>query len=118
MALFPTTTNLSYETSLPLQSGKRVVIFEDNTNVVQSLASNDIVLNGQIICPFLTVSERDSIMGFYGTNKDVSFTFNNPHDDQTYTLRFVDPAPSPVIDGRYTPTRYLIIFNVIGERQP
>lgn len=118
MATFPTTTNLSYETRLPLSAGKRVVMFEDNSSMVQSLSDADTVIAGLIICPWLTVAERDTIMGFYTTNKDLLFDFTNPHDDDVYDLRFIDPAPSPVIDKRYIPNRYTITFTVTGERQP
>lgn len=115
--VFPSTTNLAFETSLPLNSAKRAVVFEDNSSIVQGLASNDIVLTGRIVCPFLTEQERDDTMSFYQTNKDLLFEFLNPHDDIVYNLKFIDPTPTPNMDSNYSPPRYIITFTVIGEKQ-
>jgi len=117
MATFDSTIPIAYQTKLPLSSARDAVVFEDNSHIVHSLSDNDTVLNGIIICPFLTSAQKTTVLDFYDTNKDLVWQFVNPHDGLTYDLEFVDPIPTAVQDREYSPPRYIIKMYVVGEQQ-
>jgi len=116
MATFDSTIPIGYSTQLPIFSAKSAIIFEDNSHIVHSLSDNDTVKEGSIVCVLLTEAQKDTVIAFYNTNKDLVWQFVNPHDGLTYNLEFIDPIPTPVIDKEYTPVRYTITLTVVGDR--
>lgn len=89
MALFPTTIPVGFETDLKPDSGRNLELSEDGTVTVLRMF-NASVYQGQIVCPFCTSAERDTIRTFYTDNKDVVWTFQHPGDGRTYSLYFLN----------------------------
>tara|TARA_R100001143_G_scaffold61969_1_gene64044 strand:- start:11471 stop:11821 length:351 start_codon:yes stop_codon:yes gene_type:complete len=112
MATFDTTIPLSMETRLPPAVTKQVVTMQDGTSFVEVLSTTERVDNGQIVCIELTETEKDAVISFYNTNKDIEFTFTNPHDGLDYDLYFIGTPPEPRLmygdSDRYTVTFYVM----------
>jgi len=116
VALFDQTIPVAYGTELTPRAAKKVILMDDNSYSINSLSSQE-VYTGKIILPFLTSAQSSTVMSFYETNKDLTWQFNNPQDEETYDLEYLDPAPTPRILEEYDPPRYEIIFTVIGTKQ-
>lgn len=115
MATFDSTIPLSYETSLPESAAKQLVKFSDNSYHIESLSDDAIVENGVIVCAPLTETQKDTVLTFYTTNKNIAFDFVDPNNGETYTLYFIGkPKPRliPSISGHYE-----IRLQVVGEVQ-
>lgn len=114
MATIDSNLPLSYDTELNPRSGKKTQVFDDLSYHVESLSDNEIVA-GQIVFTPLTDSERDTVMTFYTTNKNLAFDFVNPNDGNTYTLYFQDPPPKSQAISGWKPLKYRVVYQVVGE---
>ena len=115
MATFDSTIPLLFDTGLPETSVKELVKFSDNTYHIESLSDDAIIENGVIVCAPLTEAQKDTVMTFYTTNKNIAFDFEDPNDGETYTLYFIaKPKPRliPSISGHYE-----VRLQVVGEAQ-
>lgn len=114
MATVDSTLNQSFETELKKIGGKSTQVFDDLSYHVESLSDNEIVA-GQIVFYNLSSAERDTVMTFYTTNKNLAFDYVNPNDGVTYTLYFTDPPPQSQAIAGYKPLWYRVVYNVVGE---
>ena len=114
MATVDSTIPNSYSSILIKSGAKNAVVFEDLSYHVESLSDNDIV-SGVIVFEPLTEAERDAVMTFYTTNKDLSFDYADPMDGVTYALYFADPPPKPIAISGWKPLAYTVTYTVIGE---
>ena len=114
MATVDSTIPNSYGSILDKTGAKNAIVFEDLSYHVESLSDNDIV-SGVIVFEPLTEAERDTVLTFYTTNKDLAFDYVDPMDGVTYTLYFVDPPPKPVAIANWKPLAYTLTYTVIGE---
>ena len=114
MATVDSTLPLSYETDLTKQSGKKVIAFDDLSFHVESL-SDDSMISGVIVFEPLTEAQRDTVMTFFTTNKNLEFDFVHPVDGVTYTLSFVGDEPFPIFYSNYSPPYYSITYTVVGS---
>lgn len=96
MATLDPTIPFTYGTNIPLIDSRTLVVFQDLTNHIESHSDDEIVQSAIIQCSPCTETQRDYIMAFYVTNKNLSFQWVNPHDDETYTLYFLSPPPTPI----------------------
>ena len=103
---------VSYDTDISPVGSRNTILMDDNTYHFEDLSDNS-VASGQIVFIELTEAQRDTVMTFYTTNKDVAFDYLNPHDGVTYTLYFADPPPQP--KSMYNPPVYTITYTVVGE---
>ncbi len=115
MATFNPNIPLAYITDLPLVGSRSPVVFKDLSYHIESFTDDEIVTGGSIVCTPLISSEKDEVMLFYQTNKNLSWDFVNPHDGETYSLKFIDPPPRPKLIpseiGHYT-----ITISVMGVK--
>jgi len=109
-----TNDKLTFDTILETISGKNAVLMDDNSLFIENLSDND-VYSGPLVYKNLTLAERDSLMSFYATNKDIAFTFDDPNDGITKSVFFSSPAPSPKAQKGTAPLHYTITFYVAGE---
>ena len=116
MALFDQTIPVAFETKLIPRAAKKVILMDDNSYDIRNLSTNEIY-SGKIVLPFLTAAQVFTVMNFYQTNKDLTWQFNNPQDEETYDLEYLDPAPTPYMLEEYDPPRWEIVFTVIGTKQ-
>jgi hypothetical protein len=115
MATVDSTLPISYATDLPLRSARSTIRFDDNSFHVESLSDDEIVDGGQIVFEPLTPAERDTVLAFYTTNKNLPFDFVNPVDGLTYTLHFTgNQAPTARIFQDWKPFWYTITYIVVG----
>ena len=114
MATVDSTLNQSYETELISIGGKQTLTFDDLSYHVESLSDNEIV-SGQIVFSPLTSADRDTVMTFYTTNKNLAFDYVNPNDGNTYTLYFTDPPPKSQAINGWKPLKYRVVYTVVGE---
>lgn len=115
MATVDATLPLSYALNLTKVSGRKTIKFDDLTFHVQSLTDDEIVDGGQIVFEPLTEAQRDAVMLFYTTNRNLPFDFVNPIDGLTYTLYFTGPEPpTPRIFQDWKPFFYTITYTVVG----
>lgn len=114
MATIDPTIPLSFALDLPKSSGRSSIVFDDLSFHVESLTDNEIVENGIIVFEPLTEAQRDTVMTFYTTNKNLPFDFVNPLDGLTYTLHFTSTPPTPKTFGNWKPFFYTITYTVIG----
>jgi hypothetical protein len=93
MAAFDTTIPLLMDTDLPLAPIKQPVTMKDGTTFIESYSTVERVDSGVIVCGELTETEKNTVVTFYTTNKDLVFTFTNPHDGLDYDLEFIGSPP-------------------------
>lgn len=113
MATINTDLPLSHDTDLQPTSGKFPIVFDDLSFHVEVL-SDDPLYTGNIIFIHLTETERNEAKTFYDTNKNLDFNFVNPHDGETYTLKFIDPPPKSRLETNQFNPRYTMTYSVIG----
>ena len=116
MATFDTDIPLSFETNLQPTMAKNAVVMHDNSFHIESFSDDAIIPQAQIVCRPLTESQRDAVMTFYGTNKNLVFTFNDPNDGENYSLYFVN-EPKPQRIPEWSPPHYAITLSVMGAKQ-
>jgi hypothetical protein len=115
MAAFDTTIPLAMETSLPFAPTKQLVAMQDGTTFIEAMATTERVDQGQIVCIELTAAQKSALETFYTTNKDLVFTFTNPHDGDDYDLEFI--GSPPVYRLMYPDSdRYTVTFYVKGVK--
>lgn len=114
MAAFPSDIPLGFGTRLQPVNQKRAVFYQDNTFHLEELSVSKVVKDGIIEAVFMTEAQRDSLMSFYNTNRDLAFTFDDPNDDKTYSLQFVDEPKPYVMGGGWAPPFYACSFVVVG----
>ena len=113
MATVDSTLPLSFATDLIKSSGKTAIIFDDLSNHVESLSDNEII-SGVIVFKPLTSAQRDTVMTFHTTNRNLPFDYVHPVDGVTYTLHFTGDAPFPQLFGSFQNPFYSITYQVIG----
>lgn len=116
MAIFNTLIPLSYQTKLMPNVPKSIIIYSDNSFHIESLSDTAIIRNGVIVCRPLTSAQKDEVMTFYDTNKNVVWEFNDPNDGDAYDLYFLN-KPKPVLLESWQPDHYEIRLQVAGEKQ-
>ena len=114
MATVDTTLPLSFATELTKSSGKNPITFDDLSFHVESLSDNEL-LSGVIVFEPLTTAQRDTVMTFYTTNKNLPFDYVHPVNGVTYTLHFTGDAPFPQLFGRFQNPFYSITYSVVGN---
>jgi hypothetical protein len=115
MALFDQTIPLGFGTNLPPVNMKRPVFYDDNSYHLEELSSTVIVRDGLIECFPLTEAQKDTVMTFYSTNRDIAFTFVDPNDGETYSLKFTDEPKERIVPG-WSPNRFRVLLYVVGEK--
>ena len=113
MATVDNTINNSFNSNLTKTVAKNEIIFEDLSFHIESLSSN-VIVSGVIVFEPLDETDRDTVMTFYDTNKDLAFTYVDPHDGETYSLYFTNPPPKPKAIQGYKPLAYTVTYSVIG----
>lgn len=114
MATIDSTLPNAYSTDLNKESGKSSVVFDDLSFHVESLSDNEL-LGGVIVFEPLTEAQRDTVMTFYTTNKNLPFDYANPVSGDTDTFYFTGAPPYPKAIAGWKPLAYTINYTVIGD---
>jgi hypothetical protein len=111
---FDVTIPIGYDTDLAPNAGKQQILAEDGTVVVLDYFANP-VYSGQIICPFLTDTQRLAIETFYTTNRILVWQFQHPGDGYSYSLYFANAPHTKrfLADGNKI---FTVELSVIGYR--
>lgn len=112
MALFPTTIGIGYGTDLVPQTNRKATIMRNGESVIHEESAN-VWFRGTIECVHITAAQWTEIQTFYNTNKNLEWTFDNPQDGITYTLKFLN-RPHPKREKNNDTVLYRVTLSVIG----
>ena len=112
MSFFPDVP-IGYATQIVPKAFKRVTVMKDHSFVIHKDTSS-LVYTGFLFCIHLVPQDKTDIENFYTTNEDISFSFANPHDGQTYNLNFAG-APVFVREPREATEMYTCTIPIIGS---
>lgn len=86
MATYPV-LNQSYESTVSPIDNNKVSTSADGT-LRAKVTYSETVFELNVVHPFLSTTDKDSIITFYNTNKNLNFTFNLASESQDYTCIF------------------------------